>query len=412
MSSLVAGMRAGLGALFAILILAGGARAQAVETLTLNEALRRAETGSPEITAAEASVRAAEGRARQAGLSPNPEASLEIENALGSGPYSGFDNAEATFAVGQTVELGGKRRARVDAARAEVAAARARLAIAHANLAAEVRAAYADLIAAKERLALADAAVERAGDLARIAAKLVEEGREPPLRAYRALTAAGEAAAERDAARGELSAAQRALAALLGEAGSEFDAAEGWPALAPPATAALDPTETLDVKLAELELAVARAQVDVERTGRVPDITVEAGVRQFRATDDTALVGSVSMPIPIRNRNQGSIAAAQAEATAAEARRNAALIQSTRRLRDAQSAFAAAETRLKTLRDFTVPQAEEAVRLARLGYAEGEFALLEVLDADQALAEARRNLIEAEQARFKALAALERAAAQ
>ena len=105
MHSLYAGFRAVLGALLALSVAAGLAHAQSAAPLTLTEALRRVEAGSPHIAAAEASVRAAEGRARQAGYSPNPEARLEVENALGSGPYEGLDSSEATLAIGQTLEL-------------------------------------------------------------------------------------------------------------------------------------------------------------------------------------------------------------------------------------------------------------------------------------------------------------------
>lgn len=411
MPSLFAGVRALLGAVLALSIVAGSGHAQPDTRLTLADALSRAEAGSPLIAAAEASVRAAEGRARQAGFAPNPEASLEIENALGSGPYGGLDSAEATLAVEQTLELGGKRRARRIAAEADVAVARARLAIARADVASEVRVAYAEAVAAKERLALTEDAVERATELARIASKLVEEGREPPLRAYRALSAAGEAAAARDAAQVEVAATKRALGVLLGDTEADFDVDVSG-LREHPFTAPLDPTETLDVKVAELELAAARARVALEKTARVPDITVGGGVRHYRDTGDTAFVGGVSVPIPIRNRNQGSIAAAEAEATAAEAQRNLALAQANRRIRDAQAALVAADARLKTLRALSIPNAEDAVRLARLGYQEGEFTLLEVLDAQQALAQAREGLIDAELARAKALAALERAAAR
>lgn len=350
MHSVFAGFRAVLGALLVLSVAAGLAHAQSAAPLTLTEALRRVEAGSPHIAAAEASVRAAEGRARQAGYSPNPQARLEVENALGSGPYEGLESSEATLAIGQTLELGGKRRARSNAALAEVAVARAQLAIARAEAASEVRGAYAEAVAASERLALTEDAVTRATELARIAAKLVEEGREPPLRAYRALSAAGEAAAARDAARAEAAATTRALAGLLGDVGGAYALSDADAFGSPPAVV-LDPTEALDVKLAELELAAARARVDLERTGRVSDLIVEGGVRHFRGSGDTAFVAGVSMPIPIRNRNQGSIAAAQAEASGAEARRNLALAHATRAIRDAQAALAAADSRLKTLRD-------------------------------------------------------------
>ena len=109
------------GAVLALVSLAAPMGASAAP-VTLAAALERAQAQSPLITSAQAALAAAQGRARQAGFSPNPEASLESENIAGSGPYEGFSNAETTFSIGQRLELGGKRRTRAAAAQAEVEA--------------------------------------------------------------------------------------------------------------------------------------------------------------------------------------------------------------------------------------------------------------------------------------------------
>ena len=72
----------------------------------------------------------------------------------------------------------------------------------------------------------------------------------------------------------------------------------------------------------------------------------------------------------------------------------------------------AATARLEVLDSKVVPQAQTAVDLARGGFEAGKFSLLEVLDAQAALTTARTELIAARLDRAKALAALERAAAQ
>lgn len=413
------GPRAALGAVLALFMsgstlaqsppVAPAPQAPAAAQVTLAEALERAQA-SPQITAAEATVRAAEARARQAGLRLNPQASLETEDFLGTGPFSALNGAQTTAAVGQTFELGGKRRARATAAQAEVEVARNQLGIARADLTADVRTRFAEVVSAREQVTLARQADERALELARLAATLVEAGREPPLRAYQALTAAGEARAERTAAEARYATARRALSTLWGEQDAAFEVV-GAPETARP-QALLAPDHTLEVRLAEAELAAARARIDVERSQRTPDVTVEGGVRRIHESGDMAFVAGVSAPIPIRNRNQGGIAAARSEAIAAEARRNLALAQSIRRARDAEADLAAAEARLSTIRELTLPQAEEALRLARLGFEAGRFTLLDVLSAQDAVAAARRQIVEAELARAQAVAALQRAAAR
>jgi cobalt-zinc-cadmium efflux system outer membrane protein len=399
-----------IGAVAALVGLVAPLRALA-EPLTLADALARAQAQSPLVTAAEASVKAAEGRARQAGLMPNPEAALQSENFAGSGPYGRFGAAETTATLSQRMELGGKRRTRAAAANAEVEAARISLSIAKADLSQEVAVRYAEALASRDRLVLARETAARADDLSKVASTLVEAGREPPLRAMRAEAASREAAANVTAAEAEAAAARRALATLWGEAAEAVDLVDADVAKAE-AGPAVDPTETLDVRLARAERRTAETVIDRERAAGRPDLTVQAGVRKFEETGDSALIVGLSAPIPVFNRNQGAVAAARADATAAEAKERLVLARSVRTLRDAQAALVAANARVEALRDKILPQAQTAVDLARRGFEAGKFSLLDVLDAQTALTTARDNLIAARLERAKALAALERAAAQ
>lgn len=377
------------------------------EPITLAEALARAAWSSPTLTVAQAEVAAAEARARQAGFRPNPELGVEVENFSGAGAFDGLDEAESTVSIGQRFELGGKRAARERAAQADVDAARLRLAVARADLDQQVRDAYAEAKADGLRVELAREQFVRADNLQTIATELVDAGREPPLRAVRARTAALEAVGRVRAAEAEYAAAQRGLAALWG--GSE-DLPEPTTAdtTTAPATV-VAPTDTLDVRLAEAEVATSIAVVDRERSLSRPDVTVSVGARQFRGTDDTALVFGASMPIGVFDRNQGNIAAANAERTGAEARRNAALASSVRRTRDAQAALGRAEAQLAFLQNQAEPAALEAVRIAREGFSAGRFTLLDVLDAEEALNAVQADMITAELERAQAVAALTRA---
>lgn len=76
-------------------------------------------TGSARVAKARAKLKAAEARAIQAGVRPNPEVSVGVENFSGTGPYRTFRSTETTVSVTQPFELGGKRRAREEVAAAE-----------------------------------------------------------------------------------------------------------------------------------------------------------------------------------------------------------------------------------------------------------------------------------------------------
>ena len=64
----------------------------------------------------------------------------------------------------------------------------------------------------------------------------------------------------------------------------------------------------------------------------------------------------------------------------------------------AEQRLALAWRSVETLRRTALPSAEQAARFATLGYGEGRFSFLEVLDAQRALSDTRAQLVEAIQA--------------
>jgi cobalt-zinc-cadmium efflux system outer membrane protein len=85
----------------------------------LRQALALALLQNPELRAFAWDVRAAEARTLQAGLRPNPELGLEVENIAGTGVLQGGQSAETTLRLNQVIELGGKRARRLQVAAVE-----------------------------------------------------------------------------------------------------------------------------------------------------------------------------------------------------------------------------------------------------------------------------------------------------
>ena len=379
------------------------------QPMTLADALLRARGTSPSITGAQAGLEAARGRAAQAGVSPNPELQVSVENFAGSGPFRGIGGTEITVGLGQRFERGGKRGARRSFAAAELESAKLRLTLAEAELDRRVRETFAELITAQGRLELAQRNAEVAATLAATADILVQAGRDPPLRALRARSAAILSRAEVESARAVFVQAGRALAATIGieEDVTALDAAE-----IPPQFQAVEPGQALDVRIASAELCAAQARVALEEAAAVSDVTAQAGVRRLNETDDIALVVGFSLPIAVRDRNRGGIAAARAEERAAAARLAQATFDAARNLSDARTQEIAALARVAALESSGIVQAREALRLANLGYRAGKFGLLDVLEAQRALTETENALLDARLARARALAAFARATAR
>lgn len=377
--------------------------------MTLADALRLAEERSPVIAAAQADVAAAEGRTLQAGLRPNPEASLEFENFGGQRSYSGFDSTETTLALSQRFELGDKRRSRRNAAGALVDTARIRLAVARAEIAKEVRDGFAQAMAARERLVLAEENKERASELSRVASELVDAGREPPLRALRAEADLSGFEAELETARAEYEASRRALAVIWGDA--DIGELTGELAAEEAPSGAVDPEMSLDVRLAAAELHAAELGARREASAGRPDVTAELGIRRFEEDRSQAAIFGLSIPLPINDRNQGNVAAARSEAVSSAARLARARAEAARQILVAENSRRAADARLLTL-ERAVSRTAEALGLAKRGYEAGKFSLLDVLDAQEAHSTNQSNLIEARLQRALASSTLLRASAQ
>jgi cobalt-zinc-cadmium efflux system outer membrane protein len=89
-----------------------------------------------------------------------------------------------------------------------------------------------------------------------------------------------------------------------------------------------------------------------------------------------------------------------------------ALLSVNRDYNIARSQLLASQARAQTLQGETLPQAEEALRLARLGYRYGKFTLIDVLDAAAARDTAEISLLDAKVARAEAVTTLLRLSAR
>lgn len=376
--------------------------AAAAQTAPPLEILLR-EATAPRLIVGEAETRAAEGRALQARAHPNPTLDLQVENIGGDGPYRDFQSAETTLSIGQTLELGGKRGARMAAARAEVDTTRSRADLGRVTFARDLALAYAAAEAAGERLAVARDGVDLARADARAAQLLVDNGKEAGLRALQAEAALSTAQADVSRAEAEAGGALARLAALTG--GEQIYTAVTPGLLDRAWSLAASDAQSPSVIVAEAEQANALRKLDLERRRAAPDVTVSFGVRRLAGEDATAAVAGISLPLPLFDRNRGAVKSAQAEADAARARLAMARADAVADRRGAEGE-ARASARIAAAAREGETTAREAYRLARLGYEAGKLPLIELLAARRDLMAARQRHIEARLARAKATADL------
>ncbi|NIA15577.1 MAG: TolC family protein [Nitrospiraceae bacterium] len=425
--------------------------------LSLRAAVEAALEGNPDLAAFAWDVRATDARVLQAGLRPNPELSLEIEDirwrpgptqttktrSLGiamptttptvswsadreRGARSGFSESEFTLSVSQVIELGGKRARRVALAKREKELVLWDYEAARADVITETARAFVGVLAAQERLVLQDELVVLAEAVARTTSLRVELGEAPPLEANRADVALTTTRVGQQQAALELAAAHARLAATWGSREVAFERAVGrldeLVAVPPVSELAQAIGANPDVARWTAEMAQRDARIALERSRRVPDPNVSLGFRStglaegrssgfsadtagaigwsrarsgYNSDRDNSLVVEFSIPIPIFDRNQGSIAEAEHMASKASAQRRGTELAVHTALVELREAAAAALVEAVALRDDALPMATDTFEKTQQGYRQGKFAYLNVLDAQRTLFELRTAYLDA-----------------
>lgn len=377
--------------------------------LTLADALASARAKSPAIDAADAGVRATDAARTVAGLRPNPEFQAQAENVAGSGQYRGLSGAETTVGFALPIELGGKRSRRIGVADARGVRARLDAVVALADLDLAVTQAYAAAVAAQRRLVVARDQLGIANEALRVATDRVQVGDTTPIDQQRAQVQAVNAQTAFERTQRSVAVARANLGRLIGRPVTAplddgwFGSIEGYGPRLPASSRG-----SLALAVAAADLKTADAQVRLARSQRVPDLTISAGARRLAATNDVAAVVGVSIPIPLFNDGRASVAQANAERDQADARLRLAGQQADREIAEAEADVDNAAATARAANGPALTAAQEAARIARIGYGQGKFGQIELLDAERTLAETRAAGIDALAAYHDALARLRR----
>jgi cobalt-zinc-cadmium efflux system outer membrane protein len=351
-------------------------------------------------------VTAAEAQIAQSGVLPNPTLEAEIENAAGSGRFSGFDQAEMTLGVSQRLERGGKREGRVALAQAERDTAALERDRARATVAFEARKAFVELFAAEIARDNAAARLKAAGEIQAMAARRVAAARDPLTTKLRAEIQTAEAKTARDQADREVKNAKRTLALLWGDPAASFDIDAA--ALRNPPRERMTTGTAPDLKASELAARRAARKVDLEKANASTDVSLGVGIRRFEEGGEVAGVLSLSMPIAIFDDNQANIDRAAAEQRAADldAADTRQRHQTTLIALEEEEARARAE--LDALRADLLPRARAALAEARRGYNAGAFSYQDVAEAQRTLGDLTTREVAALRSLHIAAATLDR----
>ena len=377
------------------------AAAAAAEPLSRAKAIELALEGNPEVAAAKRQWEATEGQVLQGRSRPNPELAYSLEDTRSK-------TRTQSWQLNLPVELGGKRAARTKAAEKTREQAQAQLAELQATVRANVAAAYFDVLTAQERLVLARDSAALAKSSTDTVSKRVAAGKVSPVEESKARVAEAGVRVELAQAASEQRNALSRLFALLGRIDAPYTVLEGKAENLPsvPSLVDLQPliASSPGVVLARIEVDRRKALTDLEQSKRVPDVTVSVGMQRSNETQRNVLLFGVSVPLPVFDRNQGNLLEALKLEDKARDELQAATVRLHSEVAQARERLSTITAEVQSLQQEVLPGAKSAYDAATIGFENGKFNFLEVLDA-------QRTYFTAKSQYLKALGEAHRAAA-
>lgn len=379
----------------------GPVKPEEITPLTLQRAIELALAGNLDLVVAKREIEVTQGRVIQGQARPNPELAYSLEDQRAT-------TRTQSVQLNLPIELGGKRDARITAAERGRDIAIEELNIRRVEIRASVVAAFFEALASQERAVLAQESLELAKISADAVHKRLLAGKVSPVEDTKARVAQSVARVEVAQAQSEQRSAFARLNGLLGDHPLRFATVAGSVELLPGLPTLVSLQQRLLsaplLRRAQLEVERSISMANIERSKQVPDVTLSLGVKRSNELQRNQLLFGVSLPLPLFDQNQGNLLEAlkrenkvRDELQALTASLGTTILQARERLESVRD-------EIDVLQRDVLTGAKSAYGAAAIGFENGKFSFLEVLDAQRTYFAARTQYL-------KSLAEAHRAAA-
>jgi NodT family efflux transporter outer membrane factor (OMF) lipoprotein len=390
-------------------------------TTLINEAV----AGSPDLEAAAARMRTAEGFVQRAGAALKPqvdgfaqaeEGKLSQNSTIPASaiPNGWNDSGSVGLSFSFDLDLWGKNRAAFRAAKLDAEAARYEYQETQLGLSTGIAASYAQLVALYAQRDSAQSALNIRTQTAKLVQQRVEIGLDNQSALRQATARVSQASGDLKATDEAIALNKNALAALVG-AGPDRALSIGRPAMGALHTQNIPATASIDLVGRRPDIAAARARVEAAsqrikeaRADFYPNVNLGAlvGLQAFGLNNllsGGSSFGSagpaISLPIFHGGALQGQYRGRRGQYDEAVALYDSSVVEALHEAADAVTSQKMLGQRLADSRS-ALADFEEAHRLARLRYGQGLATYLDVLTAEEGVVQARLAVAQIETRAF------------
>jgi len=387
----------------------------AQESIDLAWAFEKTLINNSQLKAYPYELRIGEADKIQAGIKPSPTIGVEIENVLGNGDHSGLGDAEYTLALSQTIEMGGKLDSRIAVVDARTQAKQASYQLKRLDVLAETSRRYYQALRLQSLQSVIAQRIMQEQQALKVIKRRAQAGAVGQADVSKMALRLAHSQATQQQLADELSLAKTRLAAMWMDE-VDFDIVKGdlsqWPTLPDIETlnAAVETAPKYLQNQAYQRLADSRLQL--AKANGYNNIYFGVGVRRFEKSDDQALIFNLSVPLTFDNPNRGRIAAAYAEKELSDAQGELSLVKLKLELSEIQQRMLANSRHVTIVIEQLLPHAKTLLKDTEKGYQQGQYSVLQWVDAQTELFDLEHQLIEMQTRIYLQLLELERVTGQ
>jgi cobalt-zinc-cadmium efflux system outer membrane protein len=368
----------------------------AAQSLSLDEALRRAEDANPRLRAAQAEAATLEGQLDDARalLWNNPTIAGEIGRR--SVPNEARQR-EYLVGISQAFEIAGQQGYRREEAEQSLAAYREEIGELRRQVRAEVSRRFLAVLALQTRIDTERAVLKLTEDSSAVVDKRFRAGEDTRLQANLAEVEADRARNEVRSLEEQLVLTRAELATLLQLPPAELPAVRGE-------LVASAPPYTLEQLLGTVNTRpqfrafghreeAARKRLALERASVYPDVTLGVGTGREGPSEarENLTLFTVSVPLPLFRRNATGIGRASSDLTRTQIEREVALRDARAQVTALWRTFESLRTRVARLRGSVLPRLDENQKLSQRALRAGEIGIAELLLVNRQVLDAQRD---------------------
>jgi cobalt-zinc-cadmium efflux system outer membrane protein len=324
-------------------------------------------------------------------------------------------DAEYTLALSQTIEMGGKLGSRIAVVDARTQAKQASYQLKRLDVLAETSRRYYQVLRLQSLQSVIAQRIMQEQQALKVIKRRAQAGAVGQADVSKMALRLAHSQATQQQLADELSLAKTRLAAMWMDE-VDFDRVKGdlsqWPTL--PDTETLNAAVETAPKYLQHQAyqRLADSRLQLAKANGYNNIYFGVGVRRFEKSDDQALIFNLSMPLTFDNPNRGRIAAAYAEKELSDAQGELSLVKLKLELSEIQQRMLANSRHVTIVIEQLLPHAKTLLKDTEKGYQQGQYSVLQWVDAQTELFDLEHQLIEMQTRIYLQLLELERVTGQ